>query len=87
MNASEKYLSFSRSNDGIINPKIDIMEGILNHFRLFSVEAFRYIPQFDHTDIFGNYFKDRIIFLMTLLEMIENPRDEYEQIYIYRRYY
>lgn len=87
LNASEDYLSFSRSADGVVNPKIDLMEGILNHFRIFSVEAFRYIPQFDHVDIFGNYFKDRIIFLMTLLEMINMPREGYKYTYIYLKYY
>lgn len=63
------------------------MEGILNHFRIFSVEAFRYIPQFDHVDMFGNYFKDRLIFLMTLLEMLNQPREGYKYTYIYLKYY
>lgn len=40
--------------------------------RIFSVESFRYIPQFDLRDIHGKYFEDRLIFLMTLLEMIRS---------------
>ncbi len=38
--------------------------------RVFAIESFRYIPQFDLRDIHGKYFEDRLIFLMTLLEMI-----------------
>ena len=39
------YHHFLRSRDGTINPKLDIMNGILNHLRIISVDAFCYIPQ------------------------------------------
>ncbi len=43
---------------------------MLNHMRVFAIESFRYIPQFDLRDIRGKYFEDRLIFEMTLFEMI-----------------
>jgi len=49
------------------------MEGILNHFRIFAIESFRYLPQYDLRDMFGLYYEDRFIFLMSLLELIKNP--------------
>ena len=63
------------------------MEGILNHLRIFAIESFRYLPQFDWHDMFGNYFKDRIIILMSLLELINSPETRrIEWIYIYKKY-
>jgi hypothetical protein len=50
------------------------MEGIINHFRIFSVMAFRYLPQFDLRDSYGKYYTDRIIFQISLLEMINSPK-------------
>jgi len=63
-------MKFKRVNEGIVNPNITKMEIILNHFRVFSIEAFRYMPQFDLRDIYGNYFEDRLIFLMTIIEIV-----------------
>ena len=68
--AKEDYLSFSRSLEGVINPKVEKMKGILNNFRIFAIESFRYLPQFDWRDMYGEYFEDRFIFLMSLLELI-----------------
>ena len=73
LRAKHEYLSFSRSRDGIINPNIAKMEGIMNHFRIFAIESFRYLPQFDWMDMYGEYFEDRFIFLMSLLELINQP--------------
>ena len=39
------YFNYSRSRDGVLEPKLNIMDGILNHIRIFSVDAFRYMPQ------------------------------------------
>ena len=44
------------------------MNGILNHFRVFSVESFKQIPKNQMVDIFGRYYEDRIIFLMDLID-------------------
>ena len=61
---------FHRGQEGIVNPNKPKLNYILNHLRVFSIEAFRYIPQHQHRDMYGQYFEDRTIFLMTLLEMI-----------------
>jgi hypothetical protein len=61
-----------------VNPKLDLMRHFLNHFRIFAIETFRLIPQFQLRDLYGYYFKDRIIFLMDLLEIkseyVREPR-------------
>lgn len=54
--------------------------------RIFSVESFKYIPQFDLRDIQGNYFNDRLIFLMTLLEMIRTEINDPNYLYVIKRY-
>ena len=64
------FPGFNRNYDAIVEPNIEKMEKVINHLRVFSIEAFRYIPQMDLRDIFGNYFEDRLVFLMTLLEMV-----------------
>ena len=74
--AKEDYLSFSRSSDNTIEPKTAKMAGILNNFRIFAIECFRYLPQFDWRDIEGEYFEDRLIFLMSLLELTKNAETE-----------
>lgn len=56
LSANRVSLNFSRSRDALNDPKIGLMEGILNHFRIFSIEVFRYIPQFDLRNMFNNYF-------------------------------
>ena len=53
------YLSmgqFYRKNDGIVNPKIPLLTNISNHLRLFSVECYKFLPQFDLRDSYGEYF-------------------------------
>ena len=62
------------------------LEAILNHMRVFAIESFRFIPQFDLRDINGKYFNDRLIFLMTLLEMIRTDISEYNYLFIIKRY-
>lgn len=59
---------------------------ILNHLRVFSIESFRYIPQFDLRDIYGRYFEDRIIFLMTLLEMVGYRISQPHMHYLAKKY-
>ena len=63
-------MKMNRKDEGIVNRNITKMEAILNHFRVFSVECFRLIPQFDLRDYYGQYFGDRIIFVMSLIEMV-----------------
>lgn len=54
--AMPEYFNYSRSRDGVLNPKLNIMRGILNHIRIFSVDAFRYMPQMELRDPYGVYF-------------------------------
>ena len=68
--AKPEYHNYSRSRDGVLNPKLEIINGIINHLRVISIDAFRYIPQFELRDPYGVYFEDRIIILSTLLEML-----------------
>ena len=85
--AKEEHLSFSRSRDGIVNPKVKKMEGIMNNFRIFAIESFRYLPQFDWMDMYGQYFEDRFIFLMSLLELInEHNTRKIWWVYNYKKY-
>ena len=37
LKATSNYFDFKRSRDGLENPKIDLMEGIVNHFRIFAI--------------------------------------------------
>jgi hypothetical protein len=75
-----------------MNPKIDKMNGILNHMRIFSVNAFRYIPQLEWRDVYGVYLQDRIIILGILLELlpqhwqIRNPDFRHKFIYTKRKF-
>jgi hypothetical protein len=82
----EEYARFHRGRDGIVHPNYAKIEGVLNHMRVFAIESFRYIPQFDLRDIQGVYFKDRMIFLMTLLEMIRTEIREPHYLYLLKRY-
>lgn len=68
--ATPEYHNYSRSRDGVKDPKLKQMNGIINNLRIFSIEAFRYIPQFELRDPYGIYFEDRIIILSTLLELL-----------------
>jgi hypothetical protein len=77
---------FHRGHEAIVNPNVEKLESILNTMRIFSVESFRYIPQFDLRDINGKYFGDRLIFLMTLLEMIRSDLNNAEILYLIKRY-
>lgn len=61
---------FYRKEDGILNPKLNLLKNITNHLRLFSVEVYKFLPQFDLRDSYGNYYEDRLIFLMSFLDMI-----------------
>jgi hypothetical protein len=79
-------IPFHRGQEAIVNPNVEKLESILNTMRIFSVESFRYIPQFDLRDINGIYFRDRLIFLMTLLEMIRSDLDNPQMLYIIKRY-
>jgi hypothetical protein len=56
IDANRAWTVFNRNRDGIVAPKVELLEHILNHFRVISVEAFRYIPQNDLRDIHGRYF-------------------------------
>lgn len=44
--ADQSFENFERAKQGIVNPNIELMENILNHLRVFSIESFRYLPQF-----------------------------------------
>ena len=37
LKATSNYLDFRRSRDASNHPKIDLMEGIVNHFRIFAI--------------------------------------------------
>ena len=56
-----------------MNPNLTKLNGILNHFRVFSVQTFKHIPKVLMTDIYGNYFEDRTIFLMDLIDYARKP--------------
>ena len=62
------YLHFDRVREGIVNPNIKALNGILNHYRVFSVQTFKQIPKDLIVDLFGKYFEDRVIFLMDLVD-------------------
>lgn len=44
------------------------------------------MPQFDLRDIYGNYFSDRIIILMTLVELTKSRITDYNMLYLIRKY-
>lgn len=52
---SPDYMHFSRERDSVIDHNTVKIRGILNHMRVFSVDAFRYIPQLEWRDTFGVY--------------------------------
>ena len=78
---------FHRGNEAIVNPNMRKLNLILRHFRVFSIDAFRYIPQTDLRDVYGNYFKDRLIFLMTLLEIVRDPVESYRNFFHIKKYW
>jgi hypothetical protein len=90
--ALPEYHDYSRSRDGTINPKINKMNGMLNHIRVFSIEAFRYVPQLEWRDTYGVYMQDRIIIFETLLELlakhekVNKPEHRHKFLYMKRRY-
>ena len=49
---------------------MDQLKHMINHFRVFSVETFKTIPQFAMRDWNGKYHKDRLIFLMDFHDLI-----------------
>ena len=67
------YAKFDRLREGIVNPNMTKLNGILNHFRVFSVQTFKHIPKVLMVDIFGKYFEDRTIFLMDLIDYVRKP--------------
>ena len=69
-NSMTNLRTFRRRTEAMVNPNLEKLKSILNHLRVFSIDGFRYIPQTDLRDIYGNYFKDRLIFLMTMLENV-----------------
>ena len=79
-------MSFNRVREGIIRPNLKVMENIINHMRVFAIESFRYIPQFDLRDIFGSYHSDRLIFLMTLIELTNCQFNDPRMKYIVKKY-
>ena len=83
--ASQELFHFSRNRDAKVMPKLRKIEAILNHFRIISIEAFRFIPQFDLRDVYGRYYKSRLIVSMILLEMISLPRSDSEMVFLARR--
>ena len=62
------------------------LKSIVNHMRVFAIESFRFIPQFDLRNIHGKYFNDRLIFLMTLLEMIRTEIHQPRMLYLIKKY-
>ena len=63
------------------------LNGILNHFRVFSVQSFKQIPKDEMVDIFGKYYEDRIIFLMDLVDYGRKPFADYGHTNFMRKKY
>ena len=79
-------LPFNRVDQAIVSPMIKNLHGILNHMRIFAIESFRYIPQFNLRNINGEYFEDRLIFLMTLLEIVRTKIEDPIYLYLGKKY-
>jgi len=82
----QEWSHFHRGREAIVKPDITKLNAILNHMRVFAIESFRFIPQFDLRNIHGKYFNDRLIFLMTLLEMIRTEIHEPRMLYLIKKY-
>jgi hypothetical protein len=62
------------------------MKEMVNHLRVFSVECYKFLPQFDLRDSYGNYFEDRIIFIMSFYDLIREPIGTDVQAFIVKKY-
>jgi len=78
--------NFYRKHEGILNPDLPRMKEMLNHLRVFSVEAYKFLPQFDLRDSYGNYYEDRLIFIMSFYDMVRDALDSDVDIYTVRKY-
>ena len=77
---------FDRKSDGIVNPKLDMMENMTNHLRIFSVEVYKFLPQFDLRDPYGNFYEDRLIFIMSFYDMVRDSIEGDEKTYVIKKY-
>ena len=55
---------------------------LINHFRVFESGLYRLIPKFELHRVGGDYYEDRLIYLMTILELASSGSTE-EWNYIY----
>ena len=65
----KKWTYFNRHFSAILRTHTESINRFLNHFRIFSVQAFRQIPKFQMCNMYGKYYQDRSIFLMDLMDM------------------
>ena len=61
------------------------MKEMLNHLRAFSVEHYKFLPQFDLRDSYGNYYEDRLIFIMSFFDMVRDPLESDVNIYCIKK--
>ena len=58
-----------------------------NHLRTFAVETYKFLPQFDMRDPYGNYYDDRIIFVMSFYDMVRDSLEgDDEKAYVVKKY-
>lgn len=50
------------------------------------MEVYKFLPQFDLRDSYGNYYEDRIIFLMSFLDMIREEISSISALYVIKKY-
>jgi hypothetical protein len=77
---------FHRKHDGIVNPDLEMMKNMSNHLRVFSVEVYKFLPQFDMRDPYGDFYEDRLIFVMSFYDIVRDPFDDEEKNYVVKKY-
>ena len=63
-----------------------MMKNMSNHLRVFSIEIYKFLPQFDMRDPYGNFYEDRLIFIMSFYDMVRDSFDDNEKAYIIKKY-
>jgi len=68
----ETYTNYNKLEFNGKSPKIDDLESIVNHLRVFHSDYYKIIPQFNLRTHSGTYFNNRLNFLEHFLYMVQN---------------
>jgi len=74
----ETYSNYNKLEYNGKNPRIDDLESIVNHLRVFHSDCYKIIPQFNLRTHTGIYFNNRLNFLEHFLYMVQNLTEKHD---------